>query len=57
MQRNHSYLANNDRVTIFDGHPFHFPIGNRKKSEVFTCEYQVAALVTDTHKQAGSKFY
>jgi hypothetical protein len=29
----------------------------QRKSEVFIWKYQVAALATDTHKQAGSKNY
>ncbi|HEX8605719.1 MAG TPA: hypothetical protein VF774_23960 [Pseudoduganella sp.] len=56
MQRYYSYLANNYRVTIINGHCFDSDSLNQKKSEVFTWNYQVTALVTDIHQQVGSKF-
>jgi hypothetical protein len=56
MQRDQSYLANNYRVTLINGHSFDSVNRRSEKSEVSTCGYQVTALITDTHKQADSKF-
>jgi hypothetical protein len=34
---------------------FFIPDAGQENREFFLCEYQVAALATDTHKQTGSK--